>query len=60
MQGASFYYIMDYRHTLEIPWVQFQTIAIKQVKNFFGFLLHIKFMFTLYCRLLKAFNSIMS
>ena len=48
-----------YRHTSEIFWVQFQTTAIKWMlqrsksHNFFGFPVHIKVMFTLYCGLLN-------
>ena len=50
-----------YRHTSEILWVQFQTTAIKQIShnktkshNFFGFIVHIKAIFTLYCSLLSV------
>ena len=47
----------EYRHTLEIVWVWFQITTIKQVTHFFfffGFLVHIKVIFTVYCSLLSG------
>ena len=49
-----------YRHTSELLWVRFQTATIKQIMQeslsheFFGFPVHIKVMFTLYCSLLSV------
>ena len=46
-----------YRYTLKISWVTFQITAIEQIyhskvsHNAFGFPVHVKDMFTLYCNL---------